>query len=197
MYFSRTGNIFDLIVWLVLAGMFWLGGLLLVTCAFRLHKRERLISGLAVGFLLFIVLNNLWSNFMPYSYAVWGSSVSVFGLGLIAWGKSQKKTSLLNLDSISWPQLIAMIGLIILFTLMNRGLAILDDYHNLPLVSMIAAGDATTLLPQSRESFGLSLWVASIFWEPCSTRRIIPLECLRFWQSFEPSGTDSSGVVMV
>jgi len=167
MYFSRTGNIFDLIVWLVLAGMFWLGGLLLVTCAFRLHKRERLISGLAVGFLLFIVLNNLWSNFMPYSYAVWGSSVSVFGLGLIAGGKSQKKTSLLNLDSISWPQLIAMIGLIILFTLMNRGLAILDDYHNLPLVSMIAAGDVPPhfyLNPENRLAYhyGLHLFSGSL-----------------------------------
>ena len=167
MYFSRTGNIFDLIVWLVLAGMFWLGGLLLVTCAFRLHKRERLISGLAVGFLLFIVLNNLWSNFVPYSYAVWGSSVSVFGLGLIAWGKSQKKTSLLNLDSFSWPQLIAMIGLIILFTLMNRGLAILDDYHNLPLVSMIAAGDVPPhfyLNPENRLAYhyGLHLFSGSL-----------------------------------
>ena len=50
MYLSRTGSIFDLIVWLALAGMFRYGGLLPVTGAFRLHKRERLIAGLQLGF---------------------------------------------------------------------------------------------------------------------------------------------------
>ena len=91
MYFSRTGSIFDLTIWLTLAGMCWFGGLLLVTCAFRLRKRERLIAGLAVGFLLFIILSNLWANIVPYSYAVWGSSVSVIALGVIAWGKEKER----------------------------------------------------------------------------------------------------------
>ena len=167
MYFSRTGSIFDLIIWLALAGMFWFGGLLLVTCAFRLRKHERLIAGLAVGFLLFIVLSNLWANIVPYSYAVWGSGVSVMALGMIAWGQNKKKTSLLTFDSISWSQLIALTGLIILFTLMNRGLAILDDYHNLPLVSMIAAGDVPPhfyLNPANRLAYhyGLHLFSGSL-----------------------------------
>jgi len=50
---------------------------------------------------------------------------------------------------------------------MNRGLAILDDYHNLPLVSMIAAGDVPPhfyLNPTNRLAYhyGLHLFSGSL-----------------------------------
>lgn len=62
-------------------------------------------------------------------------------LGIIAWWQRRAEELDLKLELRGMGQLAALLCFTVIFGLMNRGLAILDDYHNLPIVSMLAAGD--------------------------------------------------------
>ncbi len=141
MYLSRSGSFLDLALFAVLGSFWWIGGWLLARHAFRLRRREWLIAGLAIGVLLYMVLVNLWSILLPFPYAIWIGSLSVLLLGVVAWWQNRTGVAIIASGSIPWGQLLVLAGLTTLFILINRGLAILDDYHNLPLVSLIAAGD--------------------------------------------------------
>ena len=141
MYWSRTSNPIDVLAWILLAAMWWTGGWLLTTHTFRLHSRERLITGMATGLLLFITLSNLLSHSLPVPYPFWGASTLILAMGLLAAWKSARRPWLYLDDLRFWPQVLALAGLTLLFAMINRGLAIFDDYYNLPIISMIAAGD--------------------------------------------------------
>ena len=145
MYWSRTGSFVELLLWFILCGMWWAGGWLLVTYIFRLRGRERLFSGMALGWLLFIVLSNLFTKIVALSLAFWAAAALILGAGLLAaWNSKDSPRVVLALaaDELKhWPLLLFFAGLLGLFTLINRGLAIFDDYFNLPIVSRLAAGD--------------------------------------------------------
>ncbi|MDX1436174.1 MAG: hypothetical protein R3335_05145 [Anaerolineales bacterium] len=164
MYWLRTSPGLELVFWLLLTGLWALGGWLISTHAFRLRSRDRLISGLGTGLLLFIILSNLLANFLPLPAAFWLGAGSTALIGLLAARRSGRRPFLSKADFQAWPLLLALVGLTILFTLINRGLAIFDDYHNLPLVSMIAAGDVPPhyfLNPQTRLAFHYALHLFS------------------------------------
>jgi hypothetical protein len=74
MYWSRTGSFVELLLWFILCGMWWAGGWLLVTYVFRLRGRERLFGGMALGWLLFIVLSNLFTKIWTLSPAFWAAA---------------------------------------------------------------------------------------------------------------------------
>jgi hypothetical protein len=146
MYYSRTGSIFDFILYLVMCVTWWSGGWLIVTHSFRLPSRERLLGGLATGWLLFIAVSNLLAHFLPLTPAYWLASLLILGGGLlIAWTKSRRGSSGQSWidfrDLKSWPQIAWVGGLTVLFELIQRGLAIFDDYVHLPMTSTVAAGD--------------------------------------------------------
>ncbi len=140
MYFSRTGQPLDL-VFLLLQVLLWgIGGILLTRKVFRINKREQTIAGFAVGFLLFIWGGNLLAQIMPLNWALWLTSGSLFLLGIA--GEIKKKNGFRDLlpASEEIPLIIVTGVTFLIFVLINRGLAIFDDYHNLPLVSVIARG---------------------------------------------------------
>src|SRR4030042_5812533 len=140
-YWSRTGSVVDIASFLILSSLWALGGVLLTSHAFRLKKRETLVAGLAVGFLLFIVLSNLLAQILPLTAAYWASAALIFlsGLGL-AIGAKKGLRSYLELLS-GWPYIFALFVIILGFTLILRGLAIFDDYYHLPMISVMATGD--------------------------------------------------------
>lgn len=84
MYFSRTGHWLDIAGFLLLCILWAAGGWLIVSHAFHLKPREKLIVGLATGFILFIVLSNLLARILSLPIAYWSSAVMLFlaGLGL-------------------------------------------------------------------------------------------------------------------
>jgi hypothetical protein len=205
MSWSRTGSFTDLLAWLLLTGFWWGGGWLLCARAFRLRSRERPVTGLAAGLLLFIAIANLLAQVLPLPAALWGAALLILAAGVYSFlsNRSYKEgeTSAMpsphrlmllqpplpmpgqpqrmknhrghwlsaaggHLSS-ALPQLITLSGLTLLFYLINRGLAIFDDFHNLPLLSMIAAGDAPPhfyLNPDQRLAYhyGLHLFAASL-----------------------------------
>ena len=140
MYWSRTGSSTDLLVFSLLFGISWLGGWLLVTHSGRLRSRERLTGGLAIGILLSLLLINALAHFLNVLYAFILSPVLVLALGAIAaWRSKQAWFNFRDLKA--WPQILAVAAMTVVLTLILRGLAIWDDYHNLPLVSTMAAGN--------------------------------------------------------
>lgn len=141
MYWSRTGSFFDLLTWLVLFGLAWAGGWLLCAFVFRVRKREILLAGMGVGFLLFILLSNLLAYALPLSLSFWASAFILFLCGLLAAWRSKYRLGLSRGDLAGYAkQAAAFLLLMLLFSLVQRGLTIFDEYSNLPLVGMLASG---------------------------------------------------------
>ena len=89
MYYSRTGSIFDFLLYLLMCAIWWLGGWLIVRHSFHLPSRERLLAGLATGWLCFIALSNLLAHVLPLTVAFWLASLLILSGGLfIAWRSS-------------------------------------------------------------------------------------------------------------
>jgi hypothetical protein len=144
MYWSRTGSIFEILLWLLMGGLWSLGGWLIVAQAFQLRSRERLMAGFAVGLLSFITLANLLAHILPLTVAFWTAAAMVFGLGVVlllaSWRSGWAWSPLEDLKS-SWRQVLALFLLTVVFEMIGRGLALFDDYLHMPLVSVMAAGE--------------------------------------------------------
>jgi hypothetical protein len=140
-YWSLTGNWLDVASFIFLCTLWAFGGWLIVSHGFHLKAREKLIVGLATGLILFIVLSNLLANILPLKVAYWSSSIILFliGLGLAL---RLKENRWLDISALrSWPQIVILSSVILGFTVILRGLAIFDDYYQLPLISVMATGD--------------------------------------------------------
>lgn len=140
MYLSRTNSLPDILLFLVLSGIWSLGGWLLVTHAFRFHRFERIPGGLAVGFLLFISFANLLAHFLPLTPAFWGASILVLLAGAFSAWRSKRRLLLDMHDLSAVPALIALAVITLLFVLILKGESIFDEYLHLPLISSMAAG---------------------------------------------------------
>lgn len=167
MYWSRTGSAFELVAWFLMVAVWWVGGWLVCTHLFRLKSRERLLAGLATGMLLFIVLSNLLARVLPLPAAFWGGALLVPAFGVLAAWRSPRRPWLRLEDLQALPQVLIFAGLLALFIGINRGLAIFDDYFNLPLVSMMAAGDVPPHFNLDVQNwlayhYGLHLFAASL-----------------------------------
>lgn len=171
MYWVR--NPLDLIPLLLLCGLWAGGGWLIAAHAFRVRQRERLTVGLSTGLLLFIVLSNVFYQLpgirnASISVAFWLSAGVIALAGLLAARHSPLKTRLQILHQTHLlPQALVLLALLILFALIQRGLAIFDDYHNLPLTSVIATGDLPPHFYLNSEQrlayhYGLHVFAASL-----------------------------------
>ena len=140
-YWSRTGSILDIASFLILCALWAAGGFLIVSHTFHLKAWEKLASGLAAGFLLFIVVSNLLAQILPLTIAYWASTALILLTGILQ-AFLTKKGVRFNLKALSGWRAIVILGVVILgFTLILRGLAIFDDYYQLPLISVMATGD--------------------------------------------------------
>jgi hypothetical protein len=143
-YWSRTGNLVDILIFFVICILWASGGWLIISHTFHLKSREKLVAGLATGFLLYIVLSNLLSQILPLPVAYWLSGVIPFltGLGL-AFKDNRLDRSAWQEDNplSSWLQFTVLALIILVFTMILRGLAIFDDYYHLPMISVMATGD--------------------------------------------------------
>ncbi len=140
-YWSRTGSVLDITSFILLCALWAAGGFLIVSRSFHLKAREKLAAGLAAGFLLFIVLSNLLAQILPLTVAYWSSAGIIFLVGflLVLLAKNGPQ---INFKSFSgWRHIVILAAVILLFTLILRGLAIFDDYYHLPMISVMATGD--------------------------------------------------------
>jgi hypothetical protein len=149
MDWSRTGSYIDLLLWTLLTGLVWTGGWLLCKTVLPLRRRERLPGGLAAGLLLFVLFSNLLAQAIDLTWAYWLAAAGVLALGIVAAWRERKGAAGVHVGApvqavdftAGLPWLLALAALFVLFLGLNRGLALFDDYSNLPLVSLIASGD--------------------------------------------------------
>ncbi len=150
MYLFRELNIFPL---LALFAMWGAGGWLVTRRIFDLEPRHRGFIGFAVG----LVLSNWFANFLarllPVHLACWLSAFVVLALGVaFAWPLERGLFAGLGSNWMGW---VLFAAAVFVLTLIGRGLGLFDDFQNLPVVSMMAAGDIPPHLPAAPlERFG-------------------------------------------
>jgi len=135
-----------LTAWALLWGM---GGWWLASNAFLLKPSEQLLTGLGLGLLLQNWLANLLGRWLEVPLAFWLAAGLVFLAGALANLVSQKPQNWrgwLAVPIRPWHPIL-LLGLTVIFTQVGRGLAIFDDYQNLPVASFLAAGDIPPHFP--------------------------------------------------
>lgn len=129
----------------ILMALWATGGWLITAGLFELKPVERHLVGFGIGLVLSNWLGNLAVRILPMPWAFWISALVVLGFGvLLAW---PVRKDLRGMLSLSWGQWLAFALLALFFTLIDRGLGILDDHQNLPILSMMAAGDIPPHFP--------------------------------------------------
>jgi len=141
MYWSRTNSVVDIAIYFLLTMGWALGGYLLARFAYHLRHSERVMGGLAVGFLLFISTANLFAHFLSFTYALWIASFTILLAGISCAWRSQIHPWLEKRDFFIIPQIAIFLALTALFTFILRSESIFDEYLHLPLISVMAAGD--------------------------------------------------------
>ena len=141
MYWIRTNSLIDIVLYLSLCSLWAIGGYLLVRTAFQLRRSERVVSGLGVGFLLFIGISNLFVHILQLTIAYWCASLLIFVTGVVCAWSSNIRPWTEKRDLHSMPLLVGLVAITLLFTFILRGESIFDEYLHLPLVSIMAAGD--------------------------------------------------------
>lgn len=114
------------------------GGLLLAVRAFRLQGYEKLPVGLAVGFVLQILLANMLARVVSLPAAAWVSAGALLVSGLLL-NRGQFRERL----KMERPLLSLAVMALIAATAARvaLGTTIFDDYAHLPTTSLMAAGD--------------------------------------------------------
>ena len=139
MYWFRQNPI-EFLPWLLIAALWIIGGWLLVTHAFRLDKRERLISGVGLGLMAYLWTANVLVHWLPANYAFTGAGVLIFLLGAASAWKSKKPV--LNWQDLAvWKALLIGLILVAIIVRIGKGISLFDEHKNLSLISTMAAGN--------------------------------------------------------
>lgn len=145
MVIKLISEVFPLIIWLAILS---LGGLWIIRKAFKIRKKEELIIGFSFGLFFQTWLVNIFARFLSMQFAIWIAASTVFVIGFICvFPQNIKEIKNLIKFRISFYQWISLFALTFVFFSINRGMAILDEFQTLPLVSQMAAGDIPPHFP--------------------------------------------------
>jgi len=164
-YYFRELNLSSLTLYAILTLGWALGGTMILAGWTRLKRSELMLSGLATGFILLIVLANLWTRLIGLAQAFWVSTAVILGAGLIIWLKTGRRALVSGWRALG--QLVALLLLTYLFQIILRGIAVFDEYLHLPMISVMATGDIPPhfYLDPSKYfayHYGLQIWSASL-----------------------------------
>ncbi|HSL29025.1 MAG TPA: hypothetical protein VK900_07495, partial [Anaerolineales bacterium] len=136
----------QLIPLLILFLLWGLGGWLLTLRWFELETHERLLIGFGLGLVLANLGANFLARFLALPLAFWLSALLVLGVGMYA-ARPLDRTIFPGEPKTYWYIWLAFIPAALIFTWIGRGLGMLDDFQNLPTVSLMATGDIPPHLP--------------------------------------------------
>ncbi len=142
MYLFSELNIFPLILLFSLCGM---GGWLMLSRHFEVSPNGRGLVGFGLGLVVSNMLVNFTARWLPLATASWLAALLTVALGVLMARPLGKET--LQEFNFRWKQWLWFTLATLLFTLIGRGLAIFDDYQNLPTVSIMATGDIPPHFP--------------------------------------------------
>ncbi|KAF0109315.1 MAG: hypothetical protein FD146_359 [Anaerolineaceae bacterium] len=137
MAFFQNGSM----ILLGIAFLFWLlGGWLIAVRSFNLPRNEQTLIGLALGLTLGNWTANLLARFLPLPHAFWLAALLVLAAGIaLAWPLKFRELLAAARESLL-PWLAVAVIVFVMYKI-GRGLAIFDDYQNLPTASILATGD--------------------------------------------------------
>ena len=121
-------------------------GWLMTVRWFDLEAHERGLIGFGLGMLISNWIGNFTARILPMSVAFWAAALLTLVLGLFAaWPLNRDVFP--ELRKIRWSTWLVFIVSAVVFTWIGRGLGMLDDFQNLPTVSIMATGDIPPHLP--------------------------------------------------
>lgn len=124
-----------------------IGGILIAVRVFHL-RRERLILGVSLGLVLQLWFSNWMAYLMPVPYSFWVGALIVLFFGLYnVFPLKNLRVSVSPWLKEFFPPILILFFLVYIFTAIGRGLNIFDDFQNLPVTSIMAAGDIPPHFP--------------------------------------------------
>lgn len=140
-----SSGLFLLFVCLMLLSL--LGGYLICRLVFAASTRESLPIGMGLASMLVIVLTNMASHWLNLQWAYILASLFIIVTGGVLFILAPSKREVFENWQQALPPLLVFLLLFVLFLRINQGLAIFDENYNLPIVSLIAAGDVPPHFP--------------------------------------------------
>lgn len=127
------------------------GGWLMTLRWFDLEPQERSFIGFGLGLVVANWLGNFTARILPMSLAFWASAFLTLALGVVSAWPLERDLFPPRLKP-RWSHWLAFIAAVLVFTLIGRGLGMLDDFQNLPLSSLMATGDIPPHFPGSPDT---------------------------------------------
>jgi hypothetical protein len=115
-------------------------GWLLTIRWFDLEAHERGLIGFGLGMIVANWLGNFLTRFLSMSIAFWVAALVTLALGIFA-ALPLNREVLPDWRKIRWSTWLLFIFAALIFILIGRGLGMLDDFQNLPTISIMATGD--------------------------------------------------------
>ena len=116
------------------------GGWLVGHAWTALRPGERLLGGMAAGFVAYLTLVNLLTPLLGLWAASLGAAALILATGLWAAWRARITPAELRADLRDWPQVVILLALTLVFELAQRGVSLFDEYLHLPLVSIMGTG---------------------------------------------------------
>lgn len=132
---------------LILIFLLWgVSGWLMTLRWFELETHERGLVGFGLGMIIASWIGNLLVRVLPISIAFWVAAVLALVLGIYAvW--PLHRDLFMGRWKIRWSFWLAFLLAVFVFTLIERGLGMLDESQNFPVISLMATGDIPPHLP--------------------------------------------------
>jgi len=137
-------NLMSLLLWTLI----WaLGGFLILASLFKIQRHEATLLGFGLGLVLQAWVSNLLAHFLAPVPAFWAAAGIILLIGVLlttllkSWQSARKQ---FTFPIGYW---VAFVLLIYIFFMIGHGLAIFDDYQNLPTTSFLAAGSIPPVFP--------------------------------------------------
>ncbi len=133
-------KILDASLIFIWVAIWFLGGYLIVINAFKVQRHETTILSFGVGLIFQVWVANWFGHLLEPVPAFWLSAIFILLVGILLTLVFKKHKTALK--SISFPlrYWIPFVVILVIFFMIGRGLAIFDDYQNLPVTSYIASG---------------------------------------------------------
>jgi len=142
---SNLADLARILVWMALWG---LGGVWLVRSAFNLRPEEQALVGFGSGLVLQTWFANLVGHFLTVPLAFWLAAGGVLLVGLgFSIADLRRDWRLVYRIPVRPGQWLVLLALGYILVVVGQGLAILDDYQNLPVTSILATGDIPPHFP--------------------------------------------------
>jgi hypothetical protein len=135
------------IIPLVLLCLLWgFGGWLMIIRWFDLESHERGLIGFGVGMIVANWMGNFLARLLPLPVAFWCAALLTLLIGIFA-ARPINHELFSGKPKIRWSIWLLFIVAALIFILIGRGLGMLDDFQNLPTISIMATGDIPPHLP--------------------------------------------------